>query len=75
MRSEKGITLVALILIIVLLVVLAGISFAIVITNESDEEVSPTVENVVEENSVIEAEYEYVNNEVNEVMNTLAENL
>ena len=37
MRSEKGITFIALILIVVLLIVLAGITIALVVTNENAE--------------------------------------
>lgn len=36
MRSEKGITLVALILIIILLLVLAGLTVALVLSNETE---------------------------------------
>lgn len=36
MRNERGITLVALILIIVVLVILAGISISLVVSNEAD---------------------------------------
>lgn len=36
MRNEKGITLIALILIIVVLLILAGISISLVVSNEAD---------------------------------------
>ena len=37
MRNEKGITLVALILIIFVLIILAGISISLVVNNEADK--------------------------------------
>lgn len=40
MRSEKGITLVALILIIILLLVLAGLTVALVLSNETEAPVA-----------------------------------
>ena len=40
MRSEKGITLVALILIILLLLVLAGLTVALVLSNENEAPVT-----------------------------------
>ncbi len=50
MRSQKGITLVALILIIVALIILAGISINLVLSNEKKENMKPSTNEVVYNN-------------------------
>lgn len=53
MRSEKGITLVALILIIVVLVILAGISISLVVNNETNNvEIDPNNNQINQEPEV-----------------------
>lgn len=70
MRNEKGITLVALILIIVVLVILAGISISLVVNNEADKlEIDPkgqVTENIVDNNAgeVVNPETENVEEDV-----------
>ena len=50
MRSQKGITLVALILIIIALIILAGISINLVLSNEKKENMKPSTNEVVYNN-------------------------
>jgi len=50
MRSQKGITLVALILIIVALIILAGISINLVLSNEKKENMKQSTNEVVYNN-------------------------
>lgn len=73
MGNEKGITLVALILIIVALVILAGISISLVVSNESTNvEITPS--NQVVNTTRVEAEYDMTGyNDVNEVKASLNE--
>lgn len=73
MKNEKGITLVALILIIVVLLILAGISISLVVNNEASQVVIEP-ENQAGSETVIEAEYDMQGFEdVNEVQDTLDE--
>lgn len=78
MRSEKGITLVALIGIMVLLVVLAGVSISLVVTDgksgeeqpsasQSQSEIVPVEEREAAESDIVEdVEENNVENEVKE---------
>lgn len=73
MRNEKGITLIALILIIVVLLILAGISISLVVNNEANQ-VTIEPNNQINEESRVEAEYDMEGfNTVNEVQEALNE--
>lgn len=73
MRNEKGITLVALILIIVVLLILAGISISLVVNNETNQ-VEITPNNQVNNQTRIEASYDVEGfDNVNEVQDALNE--
>lgn len=56
MRSEKGITLVALILIILLLLVLAGLTVALVLSNESQAPADQSGTSIVEVEDIVTSE-------------------
>ncbi len=56
MRNEKGITLVALILIIVVLLILAGISISLVVNNEANQ-VTITPNDQINTEPDLEAQY------------------
>lgn len=73
MKNERGITLVALILIIVVLLILAGISISLVVNNEANKvEIDPN--NQVNTSSRVEAQYDMQGfNDVNEVQEALNE--
>lgn len=69
MRNERGITLVALILIIVVLLILAGISISLVVNNEANQI-------TIEPNNQVNAETQYNEQELdnaNEVQEDLNE--
>lgn len=73
MRNERGITLVALILIIVVLLILAGISISLVVNNEANQ-VTIEPNNQIDEGPRVEAEYDMEGfNNVNEVKEKLNE--
>ena len=84
MGNQKGITLIALILIIVVLIILAGISVALVLNNETPNEIqenNPTNELVVEdegdnveENFPVEVEEENLVEENTVVGNEIVDN-
>lgn len=63
MRSEKGITLVALILIIVVLVALAGISITLVFQNETEKERANKPQPEEKSQQEIYEEYEHLLNQ------------
>lgn len=73
MRNERGITLVALILIIVVLLILAGISISLVVNNEANQV-------TIEPNNQVNAETQYNmqeldnKNEVQEDLNEVEDN-
>ncbi len=73
MRNERGITLVALILIIVVLLILAGISISLVVNNEANQV-------TIEPNNQVNAETQYNmqeldnENEVQEDLNEVEDN-
>lgn len=77
MRNERGITLVALILIIVVLLILAGISISLVVNNEANQ-VTIEPNNQVNTEPRIEAQYEMEGfdnvNEVQEALNEIDDN-
>lgn len=81
MRSEKGITLVALIAVFVLLVVLAGISISLVLTDAIEKQPAVVETNTVNqeetinnaENEIVEETSEVVENVVNEVSNNVVD--
>lgn len=81
MRSEKGITLVALIAVFVLLVVLAGISISLVLTDSIEKQPAVVETNTVNqeetinnaENEIVEETNEVVENVVNEVSNNVVD--
>ena len=73
MKNEKGITLVALILIIVVLLILAGISISLVVNNEANQ-VTIEPNNQVNTEPRVEAQYDMEGfNNVNEVQDALNE--
>lgn len=76
MRNEKGITLVALILIIVVLLILAGISIMLVVNNETEEKPSNQSLNKIEYDSQLfeNAYNEYTDTLEDETENTVQDN-
>lgn len=73
MRNERGITLVALILIIVVLLILAGISISLVVNNEANQ-VTIEPNNQVNTGARVEAQYDMEGfDNVNEVQESLNE--
>ncbi len=76
MRNEKGITLVALILIIVVLLILAGISIMLVVNNETDEKTpNNSLNQIVYDEKLFENAYnEYTNSLEEDIENETVTN-
>lgn len=70
MRNEKGITLVALILIIVVLLILAGISISLVVNNEANQvEIDPNSQRNTQTESLYDMQEVNTANEVQDTIN------